>query len=146
MSSIMCSRKILLVFLIFSVFSCASPNFFSTTEPTGRYPIRQLSLTINEEDYELLFVELEEFSTQHNLEYSLSFYDFKERGRRFSIIMKGELFQIVALSMPDTEQLDFSFVLDDLSKKPSEELVDKIYNDLKVYVKSIPSVVIVSEE
>ena len=101
---------------------------------------------ISDENYPMLFTQLEDFSIRHNLTYVQSSYDAKEKGERISIVMDGDGFHIAALSMLTSDRLDFAFTADDSSTPPPQELINNLYNDLKMELSEISGVVILEEK
>ena len=133
--------------ILICVFGCANMIATSSSEYNKRYPsvklpIRILSIQLDENQREELFVQLRKFSEKHELEFYLNFY---RGGEIFSIEMRGKGIEIAALSTNTTE-LDISFFEEDPTNPPSQETVDELYNDLKAFISEIPDVTITEEK
>jgi len=130
------------------VFGCA--NIIATnigyTEkyPREKLPIRTLSIQIDENQREELFIQLRKFSEKYELEFYLNFYRDREI---FSIEMRGKGIEILALSTPPpyTTELDINFYEEDPTNPPPQEAVDELYNDLNSLISEIEGVVILEE-
>lgn len=131
------------------VFGCA--NIIATnigyTEkyPREKLPIRTLSIQIDENQREELFVQLQKFSEKHEFEFYLNFYREREI---FSIEMRGKGIEILALSTPPpyTTELDINVYEEDPTNPPSQETVDELYSDLKAFISEIPNMTIMEEK
>jgi len=134
----------ILSILIF-VLGCANlEDNFNTKDPSEKLPIRTLSIRVEKDQREELFLRLREFSKKHELEFYLNFY---RGGEIFSVEMYGEGLEILALSKPiTTTDLDLNFYEEDPTNPPPQETVDELYNDLKAFISEIPGVVIVEEK
>lgn len=107
-------------------------------------PIRTLLIQIDKVQREELFTQLRKFSEKNNLDFYLSFYNSKET---FFVEMYGETFEISGLSVPGTpEIIDIAFYEKDPSSPPTQETVDELFSDLKVFLGEIPSVTITEEK
>ena len=134
--------------ILICVFGCA--NFLAdnldTKDPSEKLPIRTLSIQVEENQREELFSQLRKFSDKHQLRFDLDFYDGKEGNEIFSMVMYGDTLHISALSKPiTTTELDINFYEEDPTNPASQETVDELFNDLKVFISEIPNVTI-SEE
>ena len=138
-----------IVGILICVFGCAkliaSSSEYNQRYPTEKLPIRVLSIQIDGNQREELFVQLRKFSEKHNFSFDLSFYKGKEI---FFIEMHGKGLEISPLSesINTTELLDIPFFEDDPTNPPSQETVDEVYNDLKSFISEIPNVTIVEEK
>jgi hypothetical protein len=130
------------------IFGCINPaSNFSTKDPTEKFPIQTLSIEIDENKHQELFAQLRKFSEKHLLDFHLSFYTFKKVDDQFSIEMRGKMLHISAFFTPiNPTKLDFAFYEEDSANPPSQETVDELYNDLKVFISEIPNVKIVEEK
>lgn len=126
------------------IFGCTNlASNFSTKDPTEKFPVRTLSIQIDENQHEELFAQLRKFSEKHLLEFHLSFYTFKEADDQFSIEMRGKMLHISAFFMLiNATELDFAFYEEDPANPPSQETVNELYSDLKVFISEIPNVTI----
>jgi hypothetical protein len=132
-----------IVAILICVFGCANlADNFNTKDPSEKLPIRTLSIQIDENQREELFVQLRKFSEKHVLEFYLNFYG---GGETFSIEMRGKGIQIAALST-NTRKLNISFFEEDPTNPPSQETVDELYNDLKAFISEVPNVTITEEK
>ena len=138
--------------ILVCVFGCAKMIATSSSEYNGRYPsvrlpIRTLSIQIEENQREELFVQLRKFSDKHQLRFDLNFYKGEEGNEIFSVVMYGDTLHISALSKSiNTRELDIRFYEEDPTNPPSQETVDELYNDLKAFISEIPNVTIVEEK
>lgn len=140
-------KQILLLGLILLTLGCG--NFTSsvdTKNPTEKLPILTLSILIEENQREELFMQLQKFSEKHQLKFYLDFYAGKEGNQIFSFVLYGDKFHISALSKPvSTTELDINFYEEDPNNPLSQEVVDELYNDLKSFIREIEGVVILEE-
>jgi len=127
--------------ILICIFGCVNlEGNFNTKDPSEKLPIRTLSIRVSENQREELFSQLRKFSEKHELEFYLNFY---RGGEIFSVEMYGEGLEIFVLSKPiHTTQLDFDFFEEDPTNPPSQETVDKLYDDLKAFISEIPGVVV----
>jgi len=130
--------------ILLCVFGCVNlADNFNTKDPSEKLPIRTLSIQIGEDQREELFVQMRKFSEKHHLEFYLSFYDNKQT---FYIVMDGEGLAISALSFVASTELDFDFFEKDPTNPPSQETVDELFSDLKIFIGEIPDVTITEEK
>ena len=134
--------------ILICVFGCANmiegSSEYNERYPSVKLPIRTLSIQLDENQREELFVQLRKFSEKHDLEFYLNFY---RGGEIFSVEMRGKGIVIAALSKPiNATELDISFFEEDSTNPPSPETMDELYNDLKVYISEIPNVTISEEK
>ena len=114
-----------------------------------RYPpeksyIRVLSIEIDENRREELFDQLRKISEKHSLEFHLSFY---ENGKVIFVEMYGKGLEILALSKPfSTTELDILFFEQDPANPPSHATVNALFDDLRSFIREIPSVKITEEK
>ncbi len=127
------------------VFGCANfTDTFSTKNPTEKFPIRTLTIQIEDSQHEELLSQMREFSEKNKLEFFLSFYNSKER---FYIEMYGQGLEIHTLSkLVVGADLEFNFYEEDPANPPDKENVDKLYSNLKVFISKIPNVNIMEDE
>lgn len=130
--------------MIFCLLGCINlVDNFSTTNPTKRLPIKTLRIQIDESQHEELFNQMKFFSQKHNLEFHLSFQNNNET---FFIDMEGQGLQIVSLSFVNDNELNFRFFEKEPNNPPKQETVDNLYDELKIFLHEISSVVIILEE
>jgi len=134
--------------ILICVFGCAnmiaSSSEYNKRDPSERLPIRTLSIRVDKDQREELFSQLRKFSEKHRLSFDLAFYRDKEI---FSIAMGDETIGISGLSKPiTTTELDIHFYEEDPTNPPSQETVDELFNDLKVFISEIPNVTISEEK
>jgi hypothetical protein len=134
----------LLLGILSFVLGCVSIANSNEKYPAEKSPIRTLSIQINEDQREELFVQVQKISEKHNLKFNLSFY---ENERVFFIEMYGKGLEILALSKPvNTTDLDINFYEQDPTNPPSQEVVDELLDDLKTFISEIPNVTITEEK
>ena len=115
-----------------------SSSEYNERYPSVKLPIRTLSIQIDENYREELFVQLQKFSEKHELEFYLDFY---KGGEIFSVTMRGKGIEIAALSKSiNTTELDIRFFEEDPTNPPSQETMDEMFNDLKGFISEIPNV------
>jgi hypothetical protein len=134
------------VLFLLCLFGCINllENIRPGNNPTGRSPVRTLSIEIEEDYREALFTQLRKFSGKNNLSFDLSFYTRETTNDSFFLDMHGVGLSISVASKPfDTRELEFYFIVDDPKNPPSEEVVNELYNDLINFIAEIPNVVIV---
>ncbi|MCI0610225.1 MAG: hypothetical protein L0Z71_14340 [Anaerolineae bacterium] len=126
-------------------FGCVSiAKNLGTKNSSEKFPIRTLSIQIEQDQREELFVQLQSFSKKHNLEFHLSFYDNK---RVFFVEMYGEKFHILAQPIPGApEKIDIDLYEEDPTNPPAQEVVDKLFSNLKSFISEIPNVTITEEQ
>ena len=135
--------------ILICVFGCAkmiatSSSEYNESYPSVRLPIRTLSIRVDKDQREELFSQLRKFSEKHRLKFYLSFYEDK---KIFFVVMYGDTLHISALSKPiTTTELDINFYEEDPTNPPSQETVDELFNDLKVFISEIPNVTISEEK
>jgi hypothetical protein len=148
------TKWILLTGLILGFLCCAVgctayvtwSNNYNKSHPEVKSPIRILSIQIDENKREELFAELRKFSEKHHLEFHLSLYTRETANDTFLVDMRGETFHISVASKPiNKTEMDFHFIVDDPTSPPSQETVDRLYDDLKTFIKEIPNVTITNE-
>jgi len=127
------------------IFGCISlRNKYQIKHPWEQFPIRILSIRVDENQRAELFSQLRKFSEKHDLEFYLSEY---KPEKSFFVVMDGELLRISALSKIDPmAELNISFFEKDPTNPPTQETVDEVYNDLKSFISEVPSAVIVEEK
>jgi hypothetical protein len=130
--------------LIFVVGCANLTDNFSTKDPSEKLPIRTLSIRVEKDQREELFLRLREFSKKHELDFYLNFI---RGGELFSFEIRGKDLEISALSKSiNTTELDIRFYEEDPANPPPQETVNELYNDLKAFISEIPGVVIVEEK
>lgn len=137
--------------IICCVFGCVSVGVryynyskdYNKKYPSQQSPIRTLSIHIDQDQHEELFVQLRKFSEKHQLEFYLAFYNNKET---FSVFMEGKGISIAVVSFVNTPELNFSFFEKDPTNPPSQETVDELFSDLKTFIREIPTAEIVEEK
>jgi hypothetical protein len=120
-------------------------NLGSGVNPTGRSPIKTLSIRIDPEQREELFTQMRRFADDHNLGFQLTFYSPLFRDK-YLLVMQGASFHIFAAQISDPTKLDFNFMIDDPANPPSQENIDDLLDDLKTYVRGIPDLVIIEDK
>lgn len=131
--------------ILICVVGCANlADNFNTKDPSEKLPIRTLSIRVDKDQREELFSQLRKFSEKHHLSFDLSFYRDKEI---FFIVMSDETIDISGLSKPiTTTELDINFYAEDPTNPPSQEMVNELYNDLRMFISEIPNVTISDEK
>jgi hypothetical protein len=127
------------------VFGCVSiAKNLGTKNSSEKFPIRTLSIQIDQDQRKELFAQLRKFSEKHNLEFHLSFYENK---RVFFVEIYGESLEILALSKPvATTELDINFYEKNVTNPPAKETVEELFNDLKAFISEIPTVKFIEEK
>lgn len=118
-------------------------NDYNKKYPSEKSPIRTLSIQIDEDQREELFAQLRKFSEKHHLEFYLSFYKGKEI---FFVAMYGERLHISMQPIPGvSKEIYIGFYEEDPTNPPSNETVDKLFNELKIFISEIPNLIIIEE-
>ena len=118
-------------------------KFFSTKNPTEKFPIRTLSIQIDQDQLEELFSQLQIFADKHYLKFYPTFHD----KQMFFIEMEGKGFEITASARPATlTKVDIGFYEKDPANPPSKETVDELFSELKIFIREIPNATILEEK
>ena len=132
-----------LAFLCFVIGCSRTLNILSTRDTTEKFPIRTLSIRFDEDEPEELISQLRKFSEKNGLKFHVSFYKNKEV---FYIDISGQGLEILALSKTiNKTELDIHFYVADPNTPPSKEIVDSLFNDLKMFINEVPNAEITEE-
>jgi len=127
------------------VLVCIGLGVLLTSSGDGsQLPVRKLRVSVSKSYRNELFNQLQEFSLQHSLSFSLSDYG---TGDNFLIEILGDDIQILAvLNRPDPEIVSIGFYARSPGDPPpDEELVNDLINDIKGFLSEIPGVKIIEE-
>jgi hypothetical protein len=107
-------------------------------------PIRSLTITIDPDQREKLFSQLQKFADKHGLEYMMS--DFGTGGERFTVEMLGNHIKILADDTPKAPTLIAIDFYDQTRANPVSEVtletIDNLLDDLESFISEIPNVII----
>jgi hypothetical protein len=149
------AKRILQIGLILGILICVlgcaslttSSTSYSESYPYEKMPIRKLSIKIDENQRDELFAQLKQFSKQNHLSFDLNFFEGSQGEEIFFFKMHGEGLEISALSSPApyAKELDINFYEEDPGNSPSQDTLDKLFNNLRAFISEIPGMVIIGE-
>lgn len=122
---------------------CISTNIFSTTNPTEKTPLRTLIIKTDPSQRNDLGEQLSVFEKKYNLENKTAFYTNKKYNGAFFYVVYGENLEIVGYFTPDSEITVISFFEKNKGEPPKQEYLNNIFNDLRIFLAQIPSVIII---
>jgi hypothetical protein len=125
----------LLFSLLLSVLACVT----SASDPNS-VSIKNFKITMDASNLEEFRAQLGKFADKHSLKFEEAFYNADHT--YFMIVMRTDDFHIVVKNRKDFPgEINASF-FNDASPPISQQTVDELFNDLKVFVMEIPNVTI----
>ncbi len=119
----------------------AIPSIKKTLAPDpNRFPVKSMEITMDLDQREEFFTQLQNFADKHSLELRSTFHDADKKS--FIIVLAGDGFHISALShlySPTAISVDF---YNEASPPISQETFDELFLDLKNFLNEIPNVII----
>jgi len=113
--------------------------------------VKTLKITIESNRVQEIHNQIKKFADKHSLKFTLSFSSDKSV---FNLEMYGNRFHITgknSFHARDIDDIYINFYTDTDNETPnsapiSQEMVDKLFSDLKSYISEIPNVIIVEEK
>ncbi|MBC7878245.1 MAG: hypothetical protein H7Y59_13835 [Anaerolineales bacterium] len=124
----------LLMTLLSSILACG------TSSDPNRFPVKSWNITMNLDQREKFFTQLQNFADKYSLELRSTFHDADKKS--FIIVLAGDGFHISTLShlySPSEISVDF---YNESSPSTSQETFDELSVDLRSHLKDIPSMII----
>ena len=136
--SVMC----LLSGILLCILGCnAIPSIKKALAPDpNRFPVKSMEITMDLDQREEFFTQLQNFADKHSLELRSTFYDADKKG--FLIVLAGDGFDISAISTlhyPREISVDF---YNEASPPTPQATFDELSLDLKNFLNKIPNVII----
>jgi len=142
------NRKKLIIsisLLLLCIFGCIGFTDIAQKGSEGKAPIRELRITLNVNQHEELFIQLEKFADKHDFEFLVRSVEVIPAG--IFIEMYRDDLEISAVSVPDSPtKIDLNFYERDSTHPTSTETVDELLNDLKSFIGEIPNVTVTEEQ
>jgi hypothetical protein len=111
-----------------------------TTPDPNRFPVKSWNITMDLDQREEFFTQMQYFADKRSLELRSTFYDADKKG--FFIMLTGDSFHISAISgRTHAEEIRILF-FNEASPPTSRETFDELAVDLKNHLKEIPSMII----
>jgi hypothetical protein len=131
----------LLLGILMSILGCVSISNVGLGQPDpNRFPVKSWNITMDLDQRERFFTQLQNFADKHSLELRSTFYDADKKG--FLIILAGDGFDISAIStLHSPREISFDFY-NEASPPTSQKTFDELAIDLKSHLKEIPSMII----
>lgn len=141
-------RFFLSILILSNLVACGDivKNLGPGNNPTGVAPIRVISIQFQENQESEFLEQMEIFSNQHQLEFSLTHYTNQKLNDTFLIAINGQDFHISAFKSVYAQKLDINFFPNDPNTSLDIRSLDDLYNELKTFLSKIPSVVILEEQ
>jgi hypothetical protein len=114
-------------------------NVLPTPDP-NRFPVKSWNITMDLDQREEFFTQLQNFADKHSLALRSTFHDADKKS--FIIVLAGDSFHISTLShlySPRKISVDF---YNEASPPTSQETFDELAGDLKSHLRGIPSMTI----
>lgn len=131
----------LLLGILMSILGCVSISKVDLERPDpNRFPVKSWNITMDLDQREEFFAQLQNFADKHSLELRSTFYDADKKA--FLIVLAGNGFDISVISTlksPGEISVDF---YDEASPPTSRETFDELAVDLKSHLKEIPRMII----
>jgi hypothetical protein len=100
--------------------------------------VKSLKITMDLDQREEFFAQLQNFADKHSLELRSTFYDADKKG--FLIVLAGDGFDISAIStLHSPREITIAF-FNDASTPTPQKAVDELFDDLKNFINEIPNV------
>jgi hypothetical protein len=125
----------LLFSLLLSIFGCVT----SASNPNS-VSIKHFKITMDASHLEEFRTQLQKFANKHSLKFEEAFYN--KDHTYFAVFMEAEDFHIVVKNLMDSPGEISASLFNDASPSISQQTVDELFNDLKVFVMEIPNVTI----
>jgi hypothetical protein len=110
------------------------------TPDPNRFPLKSWDITMDLDQREEFFTQLQNFADRHSLELRSTFHDADKKS--FIIVLAGDGFHISTLShLYSPREIDILF-FNEASPPTSPEIFDELAFDLKSHLKEIPSMII----
>ena len=138
-------KLILVICLLAGVLLCilgcnAMPSIKKALTPDpNRFPVKSMEITMDLDQHDEFFRQLQNFADKHSLELRSTFYDADKKD--FLVVLAGDGFHISALSMLSPREIRILF-FNEASPPTSQETFDELSVDLKSHLKEIPSMII----
>jgi len=138
------NKKLILVICLLSgallcILGCNAIPKALTPDP-NRFPVKSWNITMDLDQREEFFTQLQNFADKHSLELRSTFHDADKKS--FIIVLAGDGFHISTLShlyFPGEIRILF---FNEASPPTSPETFDELAVDLKSHLKDIPSMII----
>lgn len=109
------------------------------TPDPNRFPVKSMEITMDLDQREEFFTQLQYFANKHSLELRSTFYDGNKKS--FLAVLAGDGFHISTLSNLSPREISINFY-NEASPPMSQETFDELAADLKSHLKDIPSMII----
>lgn len=140
---------IMLVIIVASILGCMVFLIQMTViagDNHEQLPIRRLRVTINKDQWEMLFDQCRKFTAKHQLQYDLSFYE-SSGGENFQVWMARKDVEIILRDRPKSSTEAVVWFYDtNRYASASPEIVDGLVIDLIDFIREIPNVTITEEK
>ena len=128
--------------ILLCILGCnAIPSIKKALAPgPNRFPVKSLRITLDVDQREEFFTQLQNFADKYALALRSTFYDSDRKG--FLIVLAGDGFHISVVSRMNHPQEIRILFYNEASPPTSQETFDKLFNDLKNFLNEIPNVII----
>ena len=140
------NTKLILVICLLSgvllwILGCnAVSEIVLTTPDPNRFPVKSWNITMDLDQREEFFTQLQNFADKHSLNLESNFYDAEKKG--FLIALYADGFHITSVSrMKSPSEISIDFY-NEASPPTSQKIFDELAVDLKSHLRGIPSMVI----
>ena len=131
----------LLLSVLLYILGCnAMPSIKKVLTPDpNRFPVKSWNITMDLDQREEFFTQLQRFADKHSLELRSTFYDADKKS--FLTVLAGDGFDISVHSLLSPREISIDFY-NEASPPTSHEIFDELAVDLKSHLKDIPSMII----
>jgi hypothetical protein len=110
------------------------------TPDPNRFPVKSMEITMDLDQREAFFTQLQNFANKYVLKQEVNFYDVENRG--FLVALYGNGFRITSVSRTqDPKKINIRFY-NEASPLTSQKTFDELLLDLKNFLNRIPNVII----
>jgi hypothetical protein len=134
-------RVCLLLGILLCVLGCASISTIELAQSDpNSFPVKSLKLTMELDQREEFFTQLQDFAEKHSLQLETTYYDADKKA--FFVYLEGDSFHITGgANLYWPREINFGFY-NEASPPISQETIDGLFNDLKSFLNEIRNVII----
>ena len=131
----------LLLGILISILGCVSiSNVDLGRSDPNRFPVKSWNITMDLDQREEFFTQLQNFADKHSLKLESNFYDAEKKG--FLVALYGDGFHITSVSRTKSpREISIGFY-NEASPPTSQETFNELAVDLKSFLREIPNVII----